>query len=122
MPWALRHLPLFGITPSYRWMPLIGFIGFAISIWVASLIFAWLLHVGRGSLLVVVFQAWFDIATNSPLGLSALPTVMGAAVTLVGLVVLRRLLRLPSGGRAPADLDDGIDFRRPGFAARRPPS
>jgi hypothetical protein len=86
-------------------MPLIGFVGFALSIWVASWIFAWLLHVGRGSLLVVVvFHAWFDIVTNSPLGPSSLPTAMGAAVTLVGLVVLRRLLRLPSGARPPADI------------------
>lgn len=104
VPWALWHLPLFGVTPSYRAMPLIGFAGFALSIWVASWIFAWLLHVGRGSLLVVVvFHAWFDIATNSPLGPPALPTAMGVAVTIVGLVVLRRLLRRPDGVRQPAD-------------------
>jgi hypothetical protein len=42
---------------------------------------------------------------------------MGAAVTLVGLVVLRRLLRLPSG-RASADLDGGTDVRRPGSGVR----
>jgi membrane protease YdiL (CAAX protease family) len=96
IPWALWHLPLFGITPSYRAMPLLGFLGFALSIWVASWIFAWLLHAGRGSLLVVVvFHAWFDIVTNSPLGPPLLPTVMGAAVTAVGFVVLHRLLKLP---------------------------
>src|SRR5688500_11040728 len=27
--WAVWHLPLFGITPSYRAMPQIGFVGFA---------------------------------------------------------------------------------------------
>jgi hypothetical protein len=58
-------------------MPLLGFLGFALSIWVASWIFAWLLHVGGGSLLiVVVFHAWFDIVTNSPLGPPLLPTAM----------------------------------------------
>jgi membrane protease YdiL (CAAX protease family) len=62
IPWALWHLPLFGITPSYRAMPLIGFIGFALSIWVASWIVAWLLQLGGGSLfVVVVFHAWFYI-------------------------------------------------------------
>jgi membrane protease YdiL (CAAX protease family) len=93
LPWALWHLPLFGITPSYRAMPLIGFVGFAASIWVASWIFAWLLHLGRGSLLVVaVFHAWFDIVTTSPLGPEALPTLMGVSVTVLGLVVLRSML------------------------------
>jgi CAAX protease family protein len=97
LPWALWHLPLFGITPSYRAMPLVGFVGFAFSIWVASWIFAWLLHAGRGSLLVVVFfHAWFDIVTTSPLGPSALPTAMGVGITLVGLIVLRTLLRQPA--------------------------
>lgn len=93
LPWAAWHLPLFGITPSYRAMPIWGFLGFAMSIWVASWIFAWLLHAGRGSLLVVVvFHAWFDIVTTSPLGPAGLPTAMGAGVTLIGLVLLRRLL------------------------------
>jgi membrane protease YdiL (CAAX protease family) len=96
LPWAAWHLPLFGITPSYRAMPLLGFFGFALSIWVASWIFAWLLHAGRGSLLIVVlFHAWFDIVTTSPLGPVGLPTAMGVGVTLIGLVLLRRLLREP---------------------------
>ena len=29
LPWALWHLPLFGISPSYRAIPLMGFVGFA---------------------------------------------------------------------------------------------
>ncbi len=96
LPWAVWHLPLFAITPSYRAMPLVGFVGFAASVWVASWIFAWLLHAGRGSLLVVVvFHAWFDIVTTSPMGSPALPTMMGAATTLLGLVLLRSLLQAP---------------------------
>ena len=94
LPWAAWHLPLFGITPSYRAMPLVGLVGFAASIWIASVIFAWLLHVGHGSLLiVVVFHAWFDIVTTSPLGPPALPTMMGAAITLLGLLLLGGMLR-----------------------------
>jgi membrane protease YdiL (CAAX protease family) len=96
VPWAAWHLPLFAITPSYRAMPLVGFVGFAASIWVASWIFAWLLHAGRGSLLIVVFfHAWFDIVTTSPLGTSALPTIMGAAITVLGLVLLGSMLHTP---------------------------
>ena len=79
-----------------------GFVGFAASIWVASWIFAWLLHLGRGSLLVVVvFHAWFDIVTTSPLGPTALPTLMGVAITLLGLVLLRSLLRRPPTPHPP---------------------
>ena len=101
MPWALLHQPLFGITPSYRAMPLSGLLGFAIGSWVAACIFAWLLHVGRCSLLVVVvFHAWL-VVTDSPPGPSALPGAMGAAVTLVGLVLLRRLLRSSDDVREP---------------------
>jgi membrane protease YdiL (CAAX protease family) len=100
--WAAWHIPLFGITSSYRAMPLIGFVGFYFSIWVASWIFAWLLRFGRGSLLVVaVFHAWFDVVTNSPLGLSTLPTAMGVAITVVGLLILRILLR--AGVQRPTD-------------------
>ncbi len=75
--WAAWHIPLFGITPSYRAMPIAGFLGFALSIWVASWIFAWLLHAGRESLMVV-------------------------GITLVGLVLLTRLLKQPAP--APRDL------------------
>jgi membrane protease YdiL (CAAX protease family) len=106
--WAAWHIPLFGITPSYRAMPLIGFVGFYFSIWVASWIFAWLLRFGRGSLLVVaVFHAWFDIVTNSPVGIRSLPTAMGVAITLVGLLILRVLLRAepekPTAEPSPVD-------------------
>jgi hypothetical protein len=106
LPWALCHLPLFGISPSNRAMPLMGFVGFAANIWVASVIFAWLLWAGRGSLLVVVvFRAWFDIVTTSPLGPPALPTMMGALITLLGLTLLCSMLRQPAArvvGRQPS--------------------
>ena len=101
--WAGWHLPLFGITPSYREMPAIGFVGFAASIWVASWIFAWLSRTGRGSLLVVaVFHSWFDIVTTSPLGPDVLPTAMGAGVTLIGLFLLRPLPRAQEAAPPPA--------------------
>jgi hypothetical protein len=91
--WASWHLPLFGITPSYRAMPAIGFVGLAAGIRVASWRFAWLLEVGRGSLPVTaVFHAWFDISTTSPLGPSMLPTVTVAGITVIGLLILRHLL------------------------------
>jgi membrane protease YdiL (CAAX protease family) len=91
--WAIWHLPLFGVTPSYRATPAVGLVGFAASIWVASWIFAWLLDMGRGSRLVVaVFHAWFDITTTSPLEPNMLPTAMSAGITVIGLLILRHML------------------------------
>jgi hypothetical protein len=62
---------------------------------------------GPGQLLIVaVFHAWFDIATTSPLGPELLPTVMGVGVTLIGLIVLRHLLRTSTVPPGPSR-DDG---------------
>jgi membrane protease YdiL (CAAX protease family) len=92
--WALWHLPLFAITPTYRAMPAIGFLGFYFSLLVGSLILAWLYLVSRASILVVaVFHAVFDIATTTPTGSTLLPTLMGAAVTIAGLATIPYLIR-----------------------------
>ncbi len=40
--WAGWHLPLFGITATYRTMPAVGFVGFALSLLVGALVLAWL--------------------------------------------------------------------------------
>jgi uncharacterized protein len=42
---------------------------------------------------VAVFHAWFDIVTTSPLGPEFLPSLMGAGITVIGLIVLRQLLK-----------------------------
>jgi membrane protease YdiL (CAAX protease family) len=92
--WALWHLPLFAITPTYRAMPAIGYVGFYFSLLVGALILAWLYLVSRASILVVaVFHAVFDIATTTPTGVSMIPTLMGAAVTVAGLFTLPYLIR-----------------------------
>ncbi|MEO6086346.1 MAG: CPBP family intramembrane glutamic endopeptidase [Umezawaea sp.] len=87
--WAGWHLPLFGITPTYRAMPAIGFVGFYFSLLVGALVLAWLYIGSRGSILVVaVFHAVFDIATNTPTTTSSIPTLMGAVITIVGLATI----------------------------------
>jgi membrane protease YdiL (CAAX protease family) len=92
--WATWHLPLFGITATYRAMPAIGFVGFLLSIVTASLVLAWLYLRSRASILVVaVFHAVFDIATTTPTTTVLIPTVMGAVVTLTGLAVIPSLSR-----------------------------
>ena len=65
--WAGWHLPLFGISATYRSMPAIGFLGFYFSLLTASFVLAWLYLRSQGSILVVaVFHATFDIATTTP--------------------------------------------------------
>jgi membrane protease YdiL (CAAX protease family) len=92
--WALWHLPLFAITPTYRAMPAVGFIGFYFSLLVAALVLAWLYLASRASILIVaVFHAVFDIATTTPTTSSLLPTLMGAAVTVAGLATIPYLIR-----------------------------
>jgi membrane protease YdiL (CAAX protease family) len=111
LPWALWHLPSFGISPSYRAMPLMGFLGFAASIWVASLIFAWLLQVGRGQLadrsgLPCVVRHRHHLATGS----SRTPMMMGAAITLLGLMLFWSMRRHPAPqdvGRRPSSGNRG---------------
>jgi uncharacterized protein len=98
--WALWHLPLFWITPTYRAMPAVGFVGFYFSILVGSLVLAWLSIAGRASILVVaVFHAVFDIATTTPTTTTLIPTMTGAAVTIAGLATIAYLRAVePTGG------------------------
>ncbi len=92
--WAAWHVPLFGITPTYRAMPAVGFVGFFLSLLVGALLLAWLYLVSGGSILVVaVFHAVFDIATTTPTTTSLIPTLMGAAVTVAGLATIPYLIR-----------------------------
>jgi membrane protease YdiL (CAAX protease family) len=90
--WAAWHLPLFGITATYRAMPAVGLIGFFFSMLTASFLLTWLYLRGRGSILVVAaFHASFDIATTTPTKL--LPMLMGALITLMGLAVVPSLAK-----------------------------
>src|SRR4051794_22586504 len=103
-------------------MPPIGLLGFAVGIWVASWIFAWLRRAGRGSVpILAVFQAWFDSATTAPLRPEVLPGGMGAATPLAGLGLLPLLPKAPGtphpAGR-PADPRNAAPPAR-GPASRR---
>ena len=92
--WAGWHLPLFGITPTYRAMPAVGFVGFYFSLLVGALVLAWLYLVGRASILVVaVFHAVFDITTTTPTTTTLIPLLTGAVITVVGLATIPYLIR-----------------------------
>jgi membrane protease YdiL (CAAX protease family) len=71
-------------------MPALGFLGFYLSLLVASLMLAWLYLRSKGSLLVLaVFHAGYDIATNTTL----IPILMGAAITVAGLATIPALAK-----------------------------
>jgi membrane protease YdiL (CAAX protease family) len=92
--WAAWHLPLFGITATYRAMPAVGFMGFFFSMLTGSFLLTWLYLRGRGSILVVAaFHAAFDIATTTPTTTKLIPTLMGGLITLVGLAVIPSLAK-----------------------------
>ena len=92
--WAAWHLPLFGITATYRAMPAIGFLGFYFSLLVGSFVLAWLYLRSRASILVVaVFHAAFDIATTTPTTTTLIPAIMGVVITLAGLALIPSLAK-----------------------------
>ena len=92
--WAGWHLPLVGITESYRRMPAIGFVGFYLSRLVGAFVLAWLYLRSAASILVVAaFHSAFDIATTTPTSTTLLPTLMGVAVTVAGIAVIPELHR-----------------------------
>jgi membrane protease YdiL (CAAX protease family) len=99
--WAAWHLPLFGITATYRAMPAVGFVGFYFSILTASFLLTWLYLRSHGSILVVAaFHAAFDIATTTPTTTKLIPLLMGGLITLVGLSVIPGLARTRRTGPA----------------------
>jgi uncharacterized protein len=127
--WAGWHLPLFGITATYRTMPAAGFIGFYLSLLVASLVLAWLYLRSNGSLLVLaVFHAGYDIVTNTPTNTALIPILMGAAITVAGLATIPALARarpsthhrITEAALAPVPVSPA-PARDPGGPARRTP-
>jgi CAAX protease family protein len=92
--WAGWHLPLFGVTATYRAMAAVGFFGFVLSMVAGALVLAWRYLRSRGSILVVaLFHAVFDIATTTPTTTTLIPMLTGAVITMAGLAVIPSLAR-----------------------------
>jgi membrane protease YdiL (CAAX protease family) len=88
--WAAWHIPLFSFVMGFDTMGLVGVPGWFISILVGSVLLAWLYNSTGGSVLIVaIFHGTLDITISSPAG-PQLANVMGALVTIWGLVVLYR--------------------------------
>jgi membrane protease YdiL (CAAX protease family) len=88
--WAAWHVPLFSFAMGFKSMGLVAIPGWLISILVGSVLLAWLYNSTGGSVLIVaIFHGTLDLTISSPAG-PQLANVMGALVTIWGLVVLHQ--------------------------------
>ena len=86
--WAVWHLPLFAFASGLSSMGVGGVMGWLFSIVTGSILMTWLFNTSRGSLLAVaLFHGVLDIVMTSPVK-GALPSVMGAIITLFGVAIL----------------------------------
>ncbi len=109
LAWALWHLPLFGFAPGLSRMGGVEVVGWYFSLLTGAILFTWLFNSTNGSVLIAaVFHGTMDIAFVSPAP-PLLSSVVGALVTVCGVVVLivagpRHLSRC---GQVVADSADG---------------
>jgi CAAX protease family protein len=93
--WAIWHLPLFFATESYRAMGLGGAVGWLLSLASGSVLTAWLTDRAKGSVLpAAVLHAALDVFFLADVGVPV-QSVMGAVVTLWGVVVAVGQFRRP---------------------------
>ena len=83
--WAAWHLPLFAFAGGLSSMGIAGAAGWLFSILTGSILMTWLFNASRGSILAAaLFHGVLDIVMTSPVK-GPLSSVMGAAITLLGL-------------------------------------
>lgn len=97
--WALWHIPLFLYRPGYVHMEVASIIGWVVSLLTGSVLLTWLFNASKGSILVcAVFHATIDVAFTYP-GLQATTiSIIGALITVAGLIVAYYMYRQ---GRLP---------------------
>jgi membrane protease YdiL (CAAX protease family) len=85
--WALWHLPLFWFSPGMSSMGAAAVAGWLFSLVTGSILMTWLFNVSEGNVTAVaLFHGVLDIVMGSP-GPAAASSIMGAALTIWGLVV-----------------------------------
>ena len=85
--WAVWHLPLFAFAGGLSSLGIGGVAGWLSSIVTGSILMTWLFNTSRGSVVAVaVFHGVLDIVMTSPSG-GPLTFIMGAAVTIIGLLI-----------------------------------
>jgi Type II CAAX prenyl endopeptidase Rce1-like len=101
--WALWHLPLLATNETYRAMGPLGLLGWYTSLLTGAALMAWLYRGARESVLVVaVFHGLLDVVmVNVGVSPATVP-VMGALVTVWGVVAFVALARQRPPSRAAA--------------------
>jgi uncharacterized protein len=86
--WACWHLPLFGFSPGFARMGIVGVLGWYFSILTGAVLLTWLTNSTGGSILIAaIFHGTMDIAFVSA-GSSSVANILGVLVTIWGLAVL----------------------------------
>jgi len=89
LAWSAWHIPLFLYRPGYVEMGLAGVLGWMVSLFTGAVLLTWLYNESRGSLLVVaLFHASIDLAFTGDVTSGTVTNLVGAAVTVWGIVVL----------------------------------
>lgn len=100
LPWALWHLPLLVSTATYTALGFAGLAGWVVSLATGSLLLTLFLSLSRGSLIpVAIFHAAIDLAMVNPAVTPLGINIMGAIITITGLIAAYRCYRI--GPNAP---------------------
>lgn len=93
--WALWHVPLFLYRPGYVSMDAAGIAGWVFSLATGGILLTWLFNASRGSVLVcAVFHATIDVAFTSAYADSNVVSIMGALVTIWGILMVVAFRRM----------------------------
>ncbi|MEP7288201.1 MAG: type II CAAX endopeptidase family protein [Chloroflexota bacterium] len=96
--WALWHLPQFFYHEPFMAMGIGGFVGFAISIIMGSILLAWLYNHANASILVVaLWHGCFDFLT-SPMAKEPIAALMSMAVIVWVIAIIVAMLRRRTNG------------------------
>lgn len=95
LPWALWHLPLLVSTATYTALGLSGLVGWVVSLATGSALLTLYLAWSRGSLIpVAIFHAAIDLAMVNPAVTPLGINIMGAIITIAGMVAAYRCYRI----------------------------
>jgi uncharacterized protein len=86
--WALWHWPLFLYRPGYTEMGLSGIAGWFMSLVTGSILLTWMYNRSKSILVCAFFHATIDIVFTSDIASPDVMNIVGAIVTIWGLLTL----------------------------------
>jgi membrane protease YdiL (CAAX protease family) len=89
LPWALWHLPTFGVLASYRGLEPAMFPGFLLGLMCGSIVLAWIYNGSGGSLLLVaLYHGALNLMTATLAARGTLAAVVSIGVMLNAIVLV----------------------------------